>query len=127
MSVTVSQPVSGFPQGSDRLVSTRIKGVTVALPCFDWCEIDHHTQDHQFVEDFSHASEAIDITSPRGEEIFSARMIAYPHCEVGTKVAVDYDGTSVEYGAAQVEDLADQLISVASKLRGLARQIAGAR
>lgn len=127
MSITADLPTSGFPQGSDRLTSTHIKGITVALPCFAWCRESHHEQDHFHVEDFTHVGEAVEVTLSSGEELFSARLISFPHCEVGTKVAVDFDGESAEYNATQVEALADQLISAASQLRGLARQIGGVR
>lgn len=132
MTITALPPTSGFPQGSDRLVSTRIKGVTVALPCFDWCEESHHEQDHRFVEDFSHAGRSVEVALPRKsgelEQLFIAQLFAYPHAGdgEGTKVSVDLGGECFELDQAGVEDLADQLITVASKLRGMARTIGGA-
>ena len=130
MSITVPMPVSGFPSGSDRLVSTRIRGVLVALPCFDWCVEGegHHGEDHFHVEDFTHVGEAVEVALPTGEELFSARLMASPHCGTGdTKVAVDYDGASAELGdPAEIEALADRLVSAASRLRGMARRIGGA-
>lgn len=125
MSISVSMPIASGAPG-DRRVASRIKGVAVTLPCPRWCTQNHGLENHLFLEDFSHAGEPVEVTDTRGEEILSARLVAWPHCEVGTKVALDFDGTSVEYDAAQLEALADQLITVASKLRGMARTIGGA-
>lgn len=126
MSISLSMPTASGAPG-DRSVASRIKGVAVTLPCPNWCTQNHGLENHLFLEDFSHASDAVEVFLPDGDELFSARMISFPHCEVGTKVAVDYDGTSVELTAAEVEALADELITAASRLRGLARTIGGAR
>lgn len=123
MSITVPAAVSGFPPGSDRLVSTRINGVTVALPCFDWCTASHHGEDTRFVEDFNHTGEPVEVTTPAGDLIFSAQLTSYPHCGTGTKLGVDYDGYSDELDAAQAEQLADRLIAVASRIRHMATQL----
>lgn len=133
MTVIVSAPVPGIPSGSDRLVSTRIKGVAVALPCFSWCKESHQEQDYQFVEDFSHVGESVEVTVPRKsgdlEQLFIAQLFAYPHAGdgEGTKVSVDLGGECYELDQAGVDRLADQLITAASKLRGLGRTIGGAR
>lgn len=127
MTVIVAAPVPGLPLGSDRLESTHIRGVLVALPCFDWCVSDHHAEDNAFVEDFNHASAPVEVKLPNGDELFSARLTSYPHLGVAPKVAVDYADECTELDAAQVEALADRFISAASQLRGLARQIGGVR
>lgn len=124
MSITVSQPVSGFPSGSDRLVSTRINGVLVALPCFGWCTEVHGGQDHRFVEDFHHASEPAAVSVPRpsgaAEEVFSAQVVAYPHCGVDMKVSVDVGGDCLELDPGQADAFADDLIRTASRVRAMA-------
>lgn len=128
MTVTVTSMPEGLPAGSDRLASTHIRGVLVALPCFSWCVATHHDEDHSHVEDFNHHGEAVEVTLSNGQELISARLMASPHCGTGdTKVAVDYEGDSAELDATGVENLADQLITAASKLRGLSRVIGGAR
>lgn len=133
MSLTIMPAAAGFPQGSDRLVSTRINGVTVALPCFDWCVASHHSEDHRFVEDFNHVGESVEVTVPRQsgsvEQLFIAQLFAYPHAGdgQGTKVSVDLGGDCYELDLDGVDSLADQLITAASKLRGLGRTIGGAR
>lgn len=131
MTVTVTAMPGGLPSGSDRLVSTRINGVTVALPCFDWCVALHHSEDNRFVEDFNHVGEAVEVTVPRKsgepEQLFTAQLFAYPHSDVDTKVSVDLGGECFELDAEQTEFLADQLVTAASRLRGLARTIGGAR
>lgn len=117
---TVPMPVSGFPPGSDRLVSTRINGVIVALPCFDWCTSAHHGEDTRFVEDFNHAGEPIEVTTPAGDHILSAQLTSYPHSATGTKIGIDYDGNCDELDRAAAEQLADRLIAAASRIRHMA-------
>ena len=126
MSISVSMPIASGASG-DRRVASRIKGVAVTLSCPRWCTQNHGLENHLFLEDFSHAGEPVEVTDTRGEEILAARLVSWPHCDVGTKVAIDFDGTSVEYDAPQAEALADQLVSAAARIRGLASVIGGAR
>lgn len=119
----------GAPSGSDRLVSTRIKGVSVALPCYEWCVTDHHVEDHAFIEDFNHSGREVAVTLAHGsatEQILSAHVFAYPHTsESDARVAVENDGEYVELTATQAEAFADDLITAASRIRLMARVIDG--
>lgn len=133
MILTVPVPVQGLPAGSDRMVSTRIKGIATAIPCFDWCTNTHQTEDTPLIEDVDHIGESVAVALPREsgdlEQVFTAQLFAYPHAAdgEGVKVSVDFAGDCFVLDAAGVDDFADQLITVASKLRGLGRVVGGAR
>ena len=124
MTTTVMPAAPGFPSGSDRLVSTRINGVLAALPCFGWCVESHHVQNHRFVEDFSHTSDSADVTVPRlsgRREVFSARVLAWPHSGTAPTVVVDSaDDECAELDADQADAFADELIRTASRVRAMA-------
>jgi hypothetical protein len=126
MSISVSVPVASGASG-DRNVASRIKGVAVTLPCPSWCTQNHGLENHLFLEDFNHSGDRTDAELPNGEELFSAQLFSYPHCSVGSKVAIDDGETSFELTAEQAEIFADQLVTIASRIRGMARTIGGAR
>lgn len=113
-----------------RLVPAKLQGVTVYIPCPDWCTKDHAGETLMFMDDLNHVGPAIEVTVPTfgggTEEALDAMLVQWPHCERG-RVYVSLrspseDCTDLTAGAAS--EFAEQLIAHGVALRKMAQQLA---
>lgn len=119
---TVTPP----PPSSPRLVAAVVRGQRSPVPCPPWCVVDHAAEDLAFLEDLSHAGEAVALPVRQFdgsvELILAAQVVQWPFAREGEAyLSVDADGSGEcnQYAATAALAFADQLIAHAEKIRRL--------
>ncbi|MBI0381520.1 hypothetical protein JBE27_35975 [Streptomyces albiflaviniger] len=103
-----------------------VRGQRIAVPCPDWCVVDHAAQDLAFLEDVSHHGEEVSLPVRQFdgsvEQILTAHLAQWPFADKGeTYIAVDADGSGEcnEYRGPAGLAFADQLVAHAERIRRL--------
>lgn len=122
------------PPPSPRLVAAVVRGQRIAVPCRDWCVVDHSTQDLAFLEDLSHVGEAVTLPVRQFdgsvERILAAQLVEWPFAREGEAyLSVDADGSGEcnQYAAPAALAFADQLVAHAERIRREVGKLGGAR
>ncbi|WP_221890340.1 DUF6907 domain-containing protein, partial [Streptomyces sp. WAC05858] len=119
-------PTPPPPSTSPRLVAAKVQGQRIAVPCPDWCVVDHAAEDLAFLEDLSHACEAATLPVRQFdgsvEQVLTAQLVQWPFAREGEAyLSVDADGSGEcnQYTAPAALAFADQLVAHAERIRRL--------
>ncbi|MFD8088678.1 DUF6907 domain-containing protein [Streptomyces malaysiensis] len=121
------------PSASPRLVAAVVRGQRIAIPCFDWCVVDHTAESLADLSDLAHYGARISLPVPQfsgaPEHVLIAYMAQWPFARdehrglpyVALEACDDGDVTEIRKAAAQA--LADQIRAHAAALDTLADQL----
>lgn len=111
-----------------RLTTTVVRGTAIAVPCPDWCVVDHASERESFLEDVTHRGPEVAVSAPVGinyrtEDILSAYVTQAPFLpdsrDRGPLLAVDATGSGefAELSKTEAHAFLDQLAAHIAALR----------
>ncbi|MFF6847098.1 DUF6907 domain-containing protein [Streptomyces antimycoticus] len=128
-------PTTPPPSASPRLVAAVVCGQRIALPCPQWCVIDHASENVINLDDFSHDGAPISLRVPvtgAAERVLIARLSQWPFAsdEAGRAAYLRLEGTDdgevANLPTSAALAFADQLVAHAEGIRALAGVLADA-